>query len=270
MPPVGHSWEEISACADVTLGERIDAGLAACRQQWPRQLDDAFPLAHFTELDPSALRQALERCERFAASAPDHGPFHGHVDLLGRLYMVRSGHSAKQWRGEFYTPGHVGLALTMIASIEPGMWVVEPACGSGQILAAAVAAVRSEHGYLASQSVSYVGVELVRDSSTLGRMQMLLTGHDPDGFHIFCGDSLRQSVVGRDRAGTLRAMEFHAALANPPFGTKVSAPLEPGDPLEVPSELLERRLLVERERGKAMVSAGLARRPVKYARGLLP
>jgi hypothetical protein len=76
-------------------------------------------------LDPEALRE---------------------VDLLGHLYTMLQSQSARQARGEFYTPPSVAemTARISLAGVAPGSSICDPTAGTGGLLRAAAQTLRSE------------------------------------------------------------------------------------------------------------------------------
>lgn len=244
-PPPGHSWEEITTTADGELGERLDAAVAACRRRWPLQLEGVLEAGTFAGTRSHELRRALETTEKYARIGPrGRGPME-RSELLGTLTMTSSGNWGRQARGEFYTPANVADLIARMITPQPGEWVLEPTCGTGQLLCAAIAGARRRLGPHLAGTITYVGVELSAAAAQIARMQLVLSGHPEDGYWIFRGDSLRQAVVGRDREGDLRTLEWDVVLANPPFGNgKLALPLEAGEPLEIPERVLYRSFAV--------------------------
>ncbi len=68
------------------------------------------------------------------------------VDLLGCLYTMMRGNSAKKARGEFYTPPAVAefMAQISLSGLEPGQSICDPTAGTGGLLRAAAVTLRAE------------------------------------------------------------------------------------------------------------------------------
>jgi hypothetical protein len=66
------------------------------------------------------------------------------VDVLGAAYQAMRPSSAKRAHGEFYTPPELALMIAqmMIADIQPGQSICEPAAGTGGMLRAAAQVMR--------------------------------------------------------------------------------------------------------------------------------
>ena len=214
--------------------------------------------ARFAELEPSLLARAVAAAEIWSESVQGPPPFGGHEDLFGGLYLAQRGSAAKKDRGEFYTPSPLAQLIAGLLDVQPGEWVVEPSCGTGALLLAVIAVLRERLGWALADTVTLVGVELSPVSAELCRMQMLLSGHDPNGFHIFSGD-FRQPIVGRAPDGALRVLEFHRCAGNPPFGTGHDQTPAPASPLVVPGEVMNRELRVPHEAFAEMLARGVVR-----------
>jgi hypothetical protein len=119
-------------------------------------------------------------------------------------------------RGSFYTPPTLADRICAKARIsQETKSVLDPSCGAGSILIAALSYARPEavHG----ADIDHVAVWLARVSLAL------LSGSDPDGWkrRIVCGDSLRASAFSSDE-------KFEAVVGNPPwvsYAGRAAAPL---------------------------------------------
>jgi hypothetical protein len=68
------------------------------------------------------------------------------VDLLGHLYTQMQSSSARQARGEFYTPPEVAetMARMSLHGLSPGQSICDPCAGTGGLLRAAAQVLRAE------------------------------------------------------------------------------------------------------------------------------
>src|SRR5207302_7001563 len=96
---------------------------------------------------------------------------------LGEISQRVRSDAAKGPRGEFYTPYNVSLMMAQMTGIQPGMTVLDPACGSGRMLLAALEACRAEHGVDAVPEV--FGIDISPDACRLTRMNLVLAGIAP-------------------------------------------------------------------------------------------
>lgn len=262
-PPPGHDWGQITGCPDDHLAERLSAALEACSRRWPGQILDHEGLFH--GLESRDIRAAVDATEILTRSPASPGEaFGGRAEFLSEVYMSTRGRSAQSMRGEFYTPLDVAVAMAKIAGPSPGEWVVDRACGTGNLLLGAFDDVRRELGLEAARTITMVGVDLSVAAVELCRLQLILAGAEADQFWIFSGDSLRQPIVGRAHDGELYELSFHQTLANPPFG-KGAAGGRGGSseviPLVVPDQVLNRRIRASGGLQEEMLARGLVRTP---------
>jgi len=114
------------------------------------------PIAGWVKGDPPGpdLVRALAHTARAAAKAGlldlVYGGHLADVDLLGTVYTHTRSSSARQARGEFYSPPNLcDMMAAMILpgkdSLEPGQSIAEPSAGTGGMLRAAAKVIR-EHG----------------------------------------------------------------------------------------------------------------------------
>lgn len=237
-PPPGLHWEALASDPDPATVKRA---LKLVEDRENGLLDGmAQDLSALDDLPASALAGAMRCVEALSrASQATSQP----ADAFGSLYMVTSGLSAQQARGQFYTPGPVAsLLAAMLDGPMPGQWVLDDACGTGGLLLAAIEHARATLGEPFASSITFIGVELSARSSRLARMNLALAaaGHQA---HVFAGDSLAQVVCAHDSDGELREVRFDRILANPPFG-KVRTAATAGSPLLIPDRLLNRPVVV--------------------------
>jgi type I restriction-modification system DNA methylase subunit len=249
QPPLAARWQEIIERPAGELGEALDAACQACEQEWPTQLEGFFGDRRFAEESPSALTSAVRGVGKLLANhatavTADRG------DVLASVHQEMRTLTSKQWQGAFFTPWTVAEAIARISipdhPIESDLWVLDPACGGGVLLHAAYEIYREQHGPVGSRAITLIGVDIDPRVCQLARATLLLAGADPDQYWIAHGNSLAQAICGKDRTGTLRTLEFHVTLANPPFGQKVDwAVLEnaaSSGPLVIPARVLNRHI----------------------------
>ena len=239
----GPLWARIRAAAPEDLEATIRDAFAVCAEQAEGHLDGFFPERLDTSYSTWPI--ILDAVEKACARGTLPGwPVH---QRLGHIFQINRALSSKQARGAFFTPWSVAHCLAMITMPQPQDWLVDPAVGGGVLLAAALHVVTEEHGPVLAQSLTLLGVELDAQTAQVARASLLLAGAVPNQFWISCGDSLTQSLVGRDReSGELRELHATCSLANPPFGTNVyyDKDMAPRDPLIVPDHILYREIPV--------------------------
>lgn len=235
------AWGYLETISDRQLGKVLDDTCRGCEQVWP-SLAGFFDGVEFASCSAGVLRRSIERVQRVAASFPS-------ATCLADAYQTTRSLSSAQWQGAFFTPYAVAQLLAQLVEPAPGDWLVDPACGGGVLLIAALDAVRERHGVEASLSLTLIGVELDPRTAEIARASLVLAGAHPDQFWVGVGNSLTRELVGFERSvGELRPLGFTASLANPPFGQAVlrGARTEFEDPLVIPDRVLYREVPVAR------------------------
>lgn len=123
-------------------------------------------------------------------------------DPLGFTYTQLMAQSSQGHLGAFYTPYHVSLMMAMMTAPEPGASVLDPCCGAGGMLLAALEACRTEHGH--DQVPEVFGIDIDPGAVRCCRLNLALAGIAPVG-RVDCRDALLLPFVEED-ASPLRKM----------------------------------------------------------------
>lgn len=235
------AWDHLETISDRQLGTVLDDTCRGCEPVWPA-LAGFFDGVEFVSCSAGVLRRSIALVERVAASFPS-------ATCLADAYQTTRSLSSAQCQGAFFTPYAVAHLLAQIVEPNPGDWLVDPACGGGVMLIAALDAARERHGVEASTGLTLIGVELDPRTAEIARASLVLAGAHPDQFWIGVGNSLTREIVGFDRSvGKLRPLKFTASLANPPFGRAAARGVfaESEKSLVVPDRVLYREVPVAR------------------------
>lgn len=136
-------------------------------------------------------------------------------DILGRAYeylIAQFADDAGKKGGEFYTPREVVTLLVEILNPQQGMYVCDPACGSGGMLVQTVHHLRSLRQNV--KNVVLHGQERNLGTWAICKMNMLL--HGISGARIEKGDTIREPKLMHKG----RLIEYDVVIANPPFSLK--------------------------------------------------
>ncbi|MDA3813737.1 MAG: N-6 DNA methylase [Candidatus Cloacimonetes bacterium] len=148
--------------------------------------------------------------------------------LFGDIYesILKDLQSAGQY-GEFYTPRAITKFITEMVDPHLGEKILDPACGTGGFLTAAIEHIREKEvkstGHLKSLQNNIHGMELKPLPFMLSVTNLIL--HDIEVPNIDYVDSLNReytSIQQRDRVDVI--------LANPPFGASVTDGVETNFP----------------------------------------
>lgn len=161
--------------------------------------------------------------------------------VMARIVLEGSG--SDPWATDFFpTPPSLCRVMGMVNEPGPEEWIVDPAAGTGSLLATVYLDCVQRDGRELADARTWLGVELVGELATIAALQLLIVGAWRCSW-IGVGNALTQPLVGEDRDGRLRTLHPSLVLANPPFNSKVTtSTLEhaPNDPLVVPTSLLYR------------------------------
>lgn len=136
-------------------------------------------------------------------------------DMLGRAYeylIAQFADDAGKKGGEFYTPKEVVTLLVEILDPQEGMYVCDPACGSGGMLVQTVYHLKSLRQN--TKDIVLHGQERNIGTWAICKMNMLL--HGISGARIEKGDTIREPKLSQKG----KLIEYDTVIANPPFSLK--------------------------------------------------
>lgn len=130
-------------------------------------------------------------------------------------------------KGEYYTPRAITRLMTQMTNPKLGEKVLDPACGTGGFLTAAIDHIRAKYVKTVSDEKtlqeSITGWELKPVAYVLGLTNLILHEIDVPDYHYI--DSLKKeynSIGKKDRVDII--------LANPPFGASIADGVETNFP----------------------------------------
>lgn len=150
------------------------------------------------------------------------------ADVTGDIYeglLERNAQDVKGGAGQYFTPRPVIQAMVEVMKPEPGMTIIDPACGTGGFLLEAFKYIAANCTELDSDQKKHLkenafyGNDIVDSVVRLCAMNLYLHGVGGEDCPIECQDSLL----------SMPSVHYDMVLTNPPFGKKSSITIINGD-----------------------------------------
>lgn len=143
----------------------------------------------------------LEGPDAPAAAGLERIPLTAELDLFGLAYERFFPEVFKAERGQFFTPRPLVELMVDLVELRPGERVIDPTCGSGSFLIAAL-----------GRGAEVDGLELDPELVALCRLNLALSGANPRA--VVHADLFREPVEDT----------WDVILANPPFSVDITEP----------------------------------------------
>ena len=180
------------------------------------------------QIDDESIYYIVENLQNFRLLSNDS-------DAVAQAFQVIRGKAYKGEEGQYFTPPSV--VRVAIAAVDPGPEdrVIDPACGSGSFLAAAlnnvVERLKAHYGTdasaitLAQRDWSMTQLFAIdRDAVSVRLSKAYLSMLGDGSTHVFKADSIRPSAWESSLGATIQDGTFAVVVTNPPFGTKLKIP----------------------------------------------
>lgn len=133
-------------------------------------------------------------------------------DYLGQLYETFFRYTGGNTIGQFFTPRHIASFMADLCQVGADDIVLDPACGTGGFLIAAMNRMQTAGGLSRTQVVTRVGQQLIGfdsepQTAALCVANMILRGDGTTGIHRANCFTSPQFPIG----------QAHVVLMNPPF-----------------------------------------------------
>jgi len=190
---------------------------------------DVFGRGDTLALDGESLRYVVGELQNYSVTEADR-------DAVGEAFEVFIGPALRGAEGQFFTPRNVVKMIIDVLDPKPGDKIIDPACGSGGFLIAALehvwAHVRDEarqRNWSERQLVKHeveVATDYFRGAdkdaflAKVCKAYMALIGDGRGG--IFCANSLAlPEDWPAEMQGKVQLGQFDFVVTNPPFGAKI-------------------------------------------------
>ena len=180
------------------------------------------------QIDDDSIEYIVENFQNFRILSNDG-------DAVGQAFQVIRGKAYKGEEGQYFKPPSVVKIAVAAANPGPEDRVIDPACGSGSFLAAAlshvVAKLELVYGNdenalkLAKREWSTTNLFAIDKDSVSVRLSKAYLSMLGDGStHVYKADSIRSSKWWPALSANIQDGSFSVVVTNPPFGTKLKVP----------------------------------------------
>ena len=211
--------------APTAVHERISDLFEAVKTEY----DDVFDGDDRIKLDAQSTVYVVGELQNYSITTADR-------DAVGEAFEVFIGPALRGAEGQFFTPRNVVQLIIEMIDPKPGQMIIDPACGSGGFLIAALAHVwagvddegrEKQWGesltYRRKRDVAtryFRGIDKDMFLAKVTKAYMALIGDGRGG--VFCENSLAPTDDWTPAARSAVQLEaFDVVLTNPPFGSKI-------------------------------------------------
>ena len=177
------------------------------------------------QIDDDSIYYVVETLQNFRLLGNDK-------DAVAEAFQVIRGKAYKGEEGQYFTPPSVVRIAIAAVNPTPEDRIIDPACGSGSFLSAAlvniVEILRKHYGDNKSKVdtdrrtwATQMLFAIDKDAVSVRLSKAYLSMMGDGSTHVFKADSIRPSTWPGSLAATIQDSAFDVVVTNPPFGTKL-------------------------------------------------
>ncbi len=172
-----------------------------------------FSPSEHLSLDARSLAHVVSVLQSFHLTTTER-------DVIGDAFEVFIGPTLRGGEGQFFTPKNVVRLLVESLDPQPGETIIDPACGSGGFLVAALDHL-CQKGVSRPDAVQHVfGIDKDMLLALIAKTYLMLLGQTTAT--VFCENSLENPSHWSDPCRERIPLgAFDVVLTNPPFGAKI-------------------------------------------------
>ncbi|MDR1925781.1 MAG: N-6 DNA methylase [Planctomycetaceae bacterium] len=187
--------------------------IASLFNETKKQYEDVFDKDDRIRLSENVLGFIVDKLQNISLLASAN-------DVKGLAFQKFLSHYEKGGRGQFFTPEPVIDFCVKMIDPKEDETIIDPACGSGGFLFAALEHLRNHSAKTAADIIKkqLYGIDISQSITRIARMKLILEANCDT--NIFCFNTLESIDSVRQKLGTHDG--FDIVLTNPPFGAKIS------------------------------------------------
>jgi type I restriction enzyme M protein len=177
------------------------------------------------QIDDASIHYVIENLQNYRLLG-------GQADAISNAFQVIRGKAYKGEEGQFFTPPSVVEVAIAAVDPQPEDRIIDPACGSGSFLAAALENVvdhlRDRYGdgqqalkLALSQWAKQQLYAIDKDAVSVRLSKAFLSMLGDGSTHVYKADAVRPSIWPGKVDAHVNKGSFDIVVTNPPFGTKL-------------------------------------------------
>lgn len=202
--------------SSIEVYTRIKSIFADIKIEYPELYDEIDEI----NLDPESVEFIVEKLEKYSLTLSKRDP-------LGDAFEIFFGNNLRGAEGQFFTPRNVIEMVVEMVDPNPGEIIIDPACGTGGFLGAALHYLKIKNGYeklddfsnIIEETIYGIDKDNYLSDIALKHIALMANCHP----NIICENSLEnEDYIKFQNNFTLKNGTVDIVLTNPPFGSNIN------------------------------------------------